>query len=142
MEELNKYIKIFKNNKASGLDNIPIEIWKMGAFNMQFLEVCNLTFNEGRAKIWVKSGLIPLPKKRYPGHTGNYCGISLIVVAIKIYNLLLERIKSHLHLLLRINQNGFRPGRSTVAQIVTLRRLIEGFKAKQLQALITFVDFE
>ena len=37
-----------------------------------------------------------------------------------------------------MNQNGFRSGRSTLGQILALRRLIEGIKAKQLQAIITF----
>ena len=40
-----------------------------------------------------------------------------------------------------MNQNGFRSGRSTLAQILALRRLIEGIKAKRLQAVITFVNF-
>ena len=86
---------------------------------------------------------MPLPKKGNLGDTGNYCGISLTVVAAKIYNkLLLERIRSHLEPLLRINQNDFHTGKSTAAQIVTLRRLIEGVKATQSQAVITFVDFK
>ena len=45
-------------------------------------------------------------------------------------------------------QNGFRRGRKVknnnnkiTAQILTLRRLIEGVKAKQLTAVLTFVDF-
>ena len=110
---------------------------------MQLLEVCERTLNGDRAKIWVKSGIIPLPKKGDLGDTVNYHGISLTVVAAKIYNkLLLERIRSHLDPLLRIKQNSFRPGRSTVAQIVALRRLIEVVKAKQLQAVINFVDFK
>ena len=54
----------------------------------------------------------------------------------------LERKSSILDLLLWINQNGFRSGGSTIAQIVILRRLIEGAKAKQLQSVITFVDFK
>ena len=43
--------------------------------------------------------------------------------------------------LLRVNQNGFRTGRSKLPQILTLRRLIEGIKQKQLPAILTFVDF-
>ena len=42
MEELNKCIKSFKKNKASALDNIPFEILKTGALNMQILEACNI----------------------------------------------------------------------------------------------------
>ena len=40
-----------------------------------------------------------------------------------------------------MNQNGFRTGRSTLPQILTLRRFIEGIKEKQLPAILTFVDF-
>ena len=40
-----------------------------------------------------------------------------------------------------MNQNGFRPNRSTLAQILTLRRMVEGIKLKNLPAVITFVDF-
>ena len=43
--------------------------------------------------------------------------------------------------MLRKNQNGFRPNRSTVGQILTVRRLIEGIKTKNLDAVIIFVDF-
>ena len=76
------------------------------------------------------------------GDTGNYRGISLTVTAAKIYNkILLDRIRPHLDPLLRVNQNGFRTGRSTLPQILTLRRLIEGIKEKQLPAILTFVDF-
>ena len=143
MEELNKYMKSFKNNKASGLDNVPIEVWKTGALNMKPLEVNNRTLNGDRAKVWVKSGIMPLPKNGDLRDIGNDRGISLTVIANKIYNkLLLERIRSQLDPLLRINQNGFRPARSTVAQTVTLRRLIVGVKAKQLQTVTTFVDFK
>ena len=42
---------------------------------------------------------------------------------------------------MRRNQNGFRKGRSTVGQILTVRRIIEGVRAKNLQAVLLFVDF-
>ena len=69
MEEPNKCIKNFKNTKASGLHNIPIEVWKMGALSLQLLEVFNRRLNGGRAKIWVKSGIILLPKNGDLGDT-------------------------------------------------------------------------
>ena len=55
--------------------------------------------------------------------------------------MILNRLRPHIDPKLRINQNGFRQRRSTVPQILTLRRLIEGIKAKQLPAIMTFVDF-
>ena len=38
-------------------------------------------------------------------------------------------------------QNGFRENRSTVGQILALRRLLEGVRDKKLIAVITFIDF-
>ena len=54
--------------------------------------------------------------------------------------MLLNRIRSILDEKLRINQNGFRSGRSTLAQILTLRRIIERVKSKTLPAVMIFVD--
>ena len=53
----------------------------------------------------------------------------------------MNRIRSLIDPKLRFNQNGFRPKRSTVAQVLALRRIIEGVKANQLPAVITFIDF-
>ena len=87
--------------------------------------------------------IIPVPKSGDLSNTNNYRGISLICIIAKIYNrLILNRIRSVLDLKLRINQNGFRFGRTTVAQILTLRRIIEGVKANNLPAIITFIDFK
>ena len=43
--------------------------------------------------------------------------------------------------ILRKNQNGFRRNRSTTPQILTIRRILEGVRAKNLQATLIFVDF-
>ena len=39
------------------------------------------------------------------------------------------------------NQNGFRRNRSTTSQLLTIRRILEGVRAKNLQATLIFVDF-
>ena len=39
------------------------------------------------------------------------------------------------------NQNGFLRNRSTTSQILTIRRILEGVRAKNLEATISFVDF-
>lgn len=56
--------------------------------------------------------------------------------------MLLNRLRLHVDPKLRINQNGFWQNRSTVAQFFTLHRLIEGIKAKNLPAILNFVDFK
>ena len=55
--------------------------------------------------------------------------------------MILNRIRPAIDPNLRPNQNGFRSGRTTTGQILALRRLIEGIKAKKLPAVITFIDF-
>ena len=52
-----------------------------------------------------------------------------------------NRIQPKLDPHLRPNQNGFRPGRSTAAHILALRRIIEGVKRNNLKAVLLFVDF-
>ena len=72
----------------------------------------------------------------------NYRGITLISIAAKIYNALLRnRIEPEIDNILRKNQNGFRRNRSTTSQILTICRILEGVRAKNLQAKLIFVDF-
>ena len=72
----------------------------------------------------------------------NYRGITLTSIAAKIYNALLRnRIEPKIDNILRKNQNGFRRNRSTTSQILTIRRILEGVQAKNLQATLLFVDF-
>ena len=84
----------------------------------------------------------PLPKKGDLGLAKNYRGITLTSIAAKIYNALLRnRIEPKIDNILRKNQNGFRRNRSTTSQILTIRRILEGVRAKNLQATLIFVDF-
>ena len=43
--------------------------------------------------------------------------------------------------LLRKNQNGFRKGRSTIAQILSIRRILEEMRRLNKEVTICFVDF-
>ena len=55
--------------------------------------------------------------------------------------MLRNRIQPEIDKILRPNQNGFRRNRSTTGQILTVRRIIEGVREKNLEACIIFVDF-
>ena len=60
----------------------------------------------------------------------------------KIYNALQRNcIKPKIDSILKKNQNGFRRNRSTTSQILTIRRILEGVRLKNLQETISFVDF-
>ena len=63
-------------------------------------------------------------------------------IAAKLYDkMLLSRIVPYVEPLLRKNQNGFRRGRSTLSQILCLRRLIEESHASNRDLALVFVDF-
>ena len=142
MDELEVVIKKLTNNKACGLDDIPGEVWKTGSFNDELLQFCNGVYNGRPIDRWTVGCILPFPKKGDLSKTDNYRGITLAAISAKIYNsLLLHRIRPHLEKVLRKNQNGFRPNRSTVGQILTVRRILEGVKSKNLEAVLLFIDF-
>ena len=143
LEELDSCIRSLKNNKAAGLDDIPAEVWKSRILDEDLLDYCNKTLNGDKPSIWSSSGIVPVPKKGDLSNPANYRGISLTPIAAKIYNkLILNRLQPHIDPLLRPNQNGFRKGRGTTSQILTIRRLIEGIKSKNLKSVLVFVDFK
>ena len=89
-----------------------------------------------------KGYIPPFPKKDDLGLAKNYWGITLTSIGAKIYNSLLpNRIEPKIDNILRKNQNGFRRNRSTTSQILTIRRILEGVRAKNEQATILSVDF-
>ena len=90
----------------------------------------------------MKGCILPFPKKGDLGLAKNYRGITLTSIAAKIYNALLRnRIEPKIDNILRKNQNGFQRNRSTTSQILTIRRILEGVQAKNLQATLIFVNF-
>ena len=90
----------------------------------------------------MKGCILPFPKKGDLRLAKNYRGITLTSIAAKIYNALLQnRIEPKIDNILRKNQNSFRRNRSTTSQILTIRRILEVVRAKNLQATLIFVDF-
>ena len=90
----------------------------------------------------MKGCILPFSEKGDLGLAKNYRGITLASIAAKIYNALLRNlIEPKIENILRKNQNGFRRNRYTTSQILTIRRILEGVRAKKLEATISFVDF-
>ena len=87
-------------------------------------------------------GMHPPSVKKRPRISMNYRGITLISIAAKISNALRsKRIEPEIENILGKNQNGFRRNRSTTKQILTIRRILEGVREKNLQTTILFVEF-
>lgn len=144
LEEYRKVKSTLKVGKAAGPDEIPPEVYKSCDFDEICLDFCNRALLENeKPEIWSYMNIIPVPKSGDLSDTNNYRGISLICIIAKMYNrLILNRIRSVIDPKLRYNQNGFRSNRTTVAQILALRRIIEGVKEYNLPAIITFIDFK
>ena len=142
-----EYTKV-KNNlidgKATGPDGIPPEVFKYTNLDDIILEFANQMLIQSKTPAqWFKCDIVPIPKSGNLDEVGNYRGIALSSVIAKIINkMLLNRIQPYIDPLLRPNQNGFRSGRSTMAHIIALRRLIEGIKSHDLKTVIIFVDFK
>ena len=141
-EELDSVLRKIKNRKAAGLDEIPPDVWKTRQFDDILLRHCNAVYNQNPIYTWMKGCILHFPKKGDIGLAKNYRDITLTSIAAKIYNALLRnRIEPKIDIILRKNQNGFRRYRSTTSQILTIRRILEGVRAKNLQATLIFVDF-
>ena len=141
-EELDSVLKKIKNRKAAGLDEIPPEVWKTRQFDDILLRHCNAVYNQNPINRWTKGCILPFPKKGDLRLAKNYRGITLRSIAGKIYNALLRNcIVPQIDKIRRKNQNGFRRNRSTTSQILTIRKILEGVRAKDLQATLLFVDF-
>ena len=132
-EELDSVLRKIKNRKAAGLDEISPEVWKTRQFDDILLGHCNAVYNQNPIDRWMKGCILPFPKKGDLGLTKNYRGITLTSIAAKIYNALLRnRIQPKIDNILRKNQNGYRRNRSTTSQILTIRRILEGVRAKNI----------
>ena len=141
-EEFDSVLRKIKNTKVAGLDEIPPEVWKTRQFDDILLRQCNAVYSQNRIERWMKGCILPFPKNCDLELAKNYRGITLTSIAAKIYNALLrKRIEPKIDNILRKNQNGFRRNRFTTSQILTIRRILEGIRAKNLQATLLFVEF-
>ena len=73
----------------------------------------------------------------------NFCGISLMSVAAKVYNrILLNRIYDPIDKLLWPYQAGFKKNRNSLEQIHVLTRVMEAHYQSQLPLTAVFTDFK
>ena len=143
-EEYAKVKSTLKLGKSAGPDNIPPEVYRSCELDDIILEICNLALiHNEKPDQWSLSNIIPVPKSGNLSCTDNYRGISLTCIIAKMYNrMILNRIRGAIDPKLRYNQNGFRPKRTTVAQVLALRRIIEEVRRNNLTAVLTFIDFK
>ena len=146
LEEVQIAIARLKNNKATGADGLPAELFKCGG---ELLEkrmhelLCKIWSDESMPSDWNLSVLCPVLKKGDPTLCTNYRGISLLNIAYKILSsVIVERLKPYMEKLIGSYQCGFRPGKSTIDQVFTLRQILEKTQEKQIDTHHLFVDFK
>jgi hypothetical protein len=123
--EVKTAIKQLKNNKAPGADNIAAEMLKAD------LEVTTELLHPIVAEVWegetipeefTDALIVKLAKKGDLTVCGNWRGITLLNTINKILSIIIhERISKVLEPLLRKQQAGFRPQRSCVDNINSLK---------------------
>ena len=131
LEELDSVLRKIKNRGDTGLDEIPAEVWKTRQFDDILLRHCNAVYNQNPIDRWMKGCIFLFSKKGDLRLAKNYRGITLTSIAAKIYNTQLRNcIEPKIDNILRKNQNGFQRNTSTTSQILTIRRILEGVRAK------------
>ncbi|XP_062834399.1 uncharacterized protein LOC134298378 [Anolis carolinensis] len=144
LEEVSNAISQQKNNKASGPDGIPAEIFKEGGPELiqqlhQLIEKVWMT--EKIPADFKDATIITLFKKGDRTHCGNYRGISLLTFARKILTrILANRLLPVSEDTLPESQNGFRPSRGTVNMIFTARQLQEKCREQNQPLYMAFID--
>ena len=143
--EIEMALRKMKNGKATGPDNLPVEVWKsLGRTVVNFLkEALNkITDEEKIPDIWRKSILIPIYKNKGDIlNCGNHRGIKLMCHIMKLYESVHE---NRLRNIVRISEEqfGFVKGKSTTGAIFALRQLQERYREGQQDLHCVFIDLE
>ena len=143
--ELEIGIRVLKNGKPPGLDDIQMELikqfgpkardWLLRFFN-------NCTDTKKIPKPWRQAKVVALLKPgKDPSVAKSLRPISLICHTYKLFErIILNRIAEHVGAKLIPEQDGFRPGKSCTSQLLNLTEHIEDGYEKRLITGAVFVD--
>ena len=144
-EEDEAAVKLLKNGKSPGIDNIPGELVQAGgdAVISALCKIGNKIGQTGEWPIpWTQSLIITIPKKGNLQQCKNYRTISLICHPSKVLlKVLLNRQKPQAESIIVEEQAGFQSGRSMTEQIFNLRILCERYLQHQQDLYHIFIDF-
>jgi hypothetical protein len=145
-EEFDKALKNLKNKKAAGIDGIQAELWKEAGEevkNRLFQIIRDIYATGEMPEDYIKSIIIPIPKKAAAKKCEEFRTISLLSHASKILTkIIFQRIESKIEQSLTEDQFGFRKNRGTREAILALRIIIQKRIRKNKQTFIAFVDIE
>jgi hypothetical protein len=139
-------ISLMKNNKATGSDDIPIDMLKV--CNELGLDNVTKIFNqimksEEVPDKWLESNIILLHKSGDKSSVENYRPISLISHICKLFmKVLLSRMAEKLDKNQPPEQAGFRSNYSTTDHVFTINQLIEKCNEYNKKIFFAFIDYQ
>ena len=146
IEEVKQAIGQLKNNKAPGEDGVFPEMFKVDEDRLPLVLVNLFNKIKEGGKLpseWKNGVIVKIPKKGDLSDCGNWRGVMLSPIAMKIFcKLLLNRMEPILDGILREEQAGFRKGRGCSDQIFVVRHLMQQANEMKARLSLCFVDFE
>ena len=145
IDEVRKALSRMKSRRAPGSDEVTIDILKAGGepiIRWLFEFFTDVWENEHMVNEWNMTTLIKLYKNKGDRKLcDNYRGIALLNTTSKIFSrIILNRIHDLVECKLLEIQSGFRPNRSTIDQIFTLKMTMEKRRAFNKPLFMCFID--
>ena len=143
--EIQTAIKSLKNNKSPAEDGIPAELFKYGGdiIEQRLLKLFKIIWDkESKPEDWEIAVMIPIHKRGDKLDCSNYRGISVLAVAYKILTkIIYNRLLKYTEDIIGEYQCGFRPGRSTIDHIFSIRQILEKCYEYNVNHEHLFIDF-
>ena len=144
--EVTEVVGKLLSGKAPGVDEIRPEYLKSLDFvGLSWLtRLCSIAWQSETVPLDWQTGLVvPLFKKGDRRVCSNYRGITLLSLPGKVYSRVLERrIRPIVEPQIQEEQCSFHPGRGTLDQLYTLRRVLKGSWEFAQPVHMCFVDLE
>ena len=146
LEEITKAVKQMSSGKAPGMDGIPAEFYKAAgpmALDTFYGILSCIWKEETMPHDFRDATVVSLYKKKgNKSDCGNYRGISLLSTAGKILaQVILNRLISAVsEESLPESQCGFRPGRSTIDMVFSVRQIQEKCIKQRMDFYAVFID--
>ena len=145
-EEVKEAINRLKNGKAAGHDNVKAEMIKtLGESGIKILTaILNKAWNLGSIPTdWEVGIIILIFKKGNARDCKNYRGITLLSIASKVYERVIEsKLLKKTDKQMLDSQSGFRKGYSTQDHIFSIKEITHKLLEQKQEAYIAFLDLE
>ena len=143
--EVKVAISRMKNGEATGMDGIPVEVWKcLGEEGIDMpWDLMKGIYEQEKIPTELRdSVIIPIYKEKGDiQDCGNYGGIKLMSHTMKIWERIIDR-RLREETTIGDEHLGFMPGGGTTDAIFAVRQLMEKHREKQKELHMVFIDLE